>query len=173
MPLNMVTRLLPLLTLLWVQARAADMIYPLITYKCDPGTDTVVVTNSLLKDADGRNYRYSDTEGTYSPWDLVEIEHASDKSRIIKTSNIVKQCTLSSGDYIFTIEPQLFGRDLDGRCGASISTAITISIDGIDILERTAFENFCHGNAPVITKVTTFGKTGEVNIKRIPKYRFY
>lgn len=173
MLLNMVKNLLPLLALSWAQAHAADTIYPLVTYKCDPAMDTVVVTNSLLKDGSGKSYSYSDAEGTYSPWDMVEIDHANDKSRIVKTSKVTKNCKLSSGEYMFTLEPQLFGRNLDGRCGASISSALTITTDGIDVLERTPFENFCHGNAPVIIRVTTFGKTGEVKIKRIPKYRFY
>lgn len=173
MPLKVVTILSPFFALLWVEAYAGEKIYPLVTYKCDPGTDTAVVTNTLLKDGAGETYNYSDAEGSYSPWDLVEIENANDKSRIVKTSKITKACTLSSGEYTFTIEPQLFGRDLDGRCGATISTALTITFDGVDILERTAFENFCHGNAPVVIRITTFGKTGEVKIKRIPKYRFY
>ena len=170
---RLATILLPLLALLQGEAPASERIYPLITYKCDPGADTTIITNSLLTTSEGENYAYSDVEGTYSPWNLVEIEHSSDKSRIVKTSKLTKTCKLSSGEYTLTIEPQLFGRDLNGRCGASISAALTISYDGVDILERTPFENFCHGNAPVIIRITTFGQTGEVKIKRIPKYRFY
>lgn len=175
MPHSVAARLLLLLALLWAKGAVAvdETIYPLITYKCNPGSDVVIITNSLLKSDVGETYNYSDAEGTYSPWDLVEIEHTADKSRIVKTSKLTKQCTLSSGEYTFTIEPQLFGRDLNGRCGASISAALTVTYDGIDILERTPFENFCHGNAPVIIRVTTFGKTSEVKIKRIPKYKFY
>jgi hypothetical protein len=175
MPHSVAAKLLLLPTLLWVQSAVADnkTIYPLVTYSCDPGSDIVKITNSLLKDGTGETYNYSDAEGTYSPWNLVEIDHTPDRSRIVKTHKLIKKCTLSSGEYTFIIEPQLFGRDLNGRCGASISTALTVTHDGIDILERTPFENFCHGNAPVIIRVTTFGRTGEVKIKRIPKYKFY
>ena len=172
---SVAAKLLLLLALLWARAAIADdaTIYPLVTYKCEPESDVVKITNSLLKNGTGETYNYTDDDGTYSPWHLVEIERTADKSRIVKTSNLVKKCTLSSGEYIFTIEPQLFGRDLDGRCGASISTALTVTHNGIDILERTPFENFCHGNAPVIIRVTTFGKTGEVKIVSVPKYKFY
>ena len=38
---------------------------------------------------------------------------------------------------------------------------------------RTAFEEYCHGNVPVITRITVFGKTAEYKIKRIPKSKFY
>ena len=172
---SVTAKLLSLLALFWVQCAVAGdkTIYPLITYQCDPASDLVKITNSLLKNDIGETYNYSEADGTYSPWHLVEIERTPDKTRIVKTKKLIKTCTLSSGEYTFTIEPQLFGRDLKGRCGESISTALTVTYDGIDILERTPFENFCKGNAPVIIRVTTFGKTGEVKIKRIPKYRFY
>jgi len=152
----------------------AEKIYPLVKYKCDVANDVVMVTHSLLKGDIAKNYKYSDADGTYSPWDLVEIDNSNDRSKIVKTRKITKSCELSSGEYTFTIEPQLFGRDLKGRCGASISTALTITAsDGFEVLERTPFENFCKGNAPIVIRVTTFGKTGEVKIKRIPKYKFY
>jgi len=175
MPRSKATILLLLLTLFRVQVAVAGdkAIYPLITYQCDPGSDLVKITNSLLKNDVAETYNYSEADGTYSPWHLVEIERTPDKTRIVKTRKMVKTCTLSSGEYTFTIEPQLFGRDLKGRCGASISTALTVTYDGIDILERTPFENFCMGNTPIIIRVTTFGKTSEVKIKRIPKYKFY
>lgn len=175
MPYSVTAKFLLLPTLFWVQGAVADdkTIYPLITYQCDPGSDLVKITNSLLKGDIGATYNYSEADGTYSPWHLVEIDRTPDRTRIVKTRKMIKKCTLSSGEYTFIIEPQLFSRNLKGRCGASISTALTVTYDGIDILERTPFENFCHGNSPVIIRVTTFGKTGEVKIKRIPKYKFY
>ena len=175
MPRSIVTNMLLVLALFWAQTAFAveKAAYPLITYECNPDSDVVVITNSLLKNGEGETYHYSDADGTYSPWDLVEIDESPDKSRIVKTSKLIKTCTLSSGEYTFTIEPQLFGRDLRGRCGATISTALTVTYDGYDVLERTPFENFCQGNAPIIIRVTTFGKTSEVKIKRIAKYKFY
>lgn len=173
MPCRFVANIFISLALFWGSCAAAETIYPLVTYKCNTGSDTAVITNSLLKDGTGEGYNYSDENGTYSPWDLVEIDRSNNNSKIVKTSQLVKTCKLSSGEYTFTLEPQLFGRDLSGRCGASISTALTVTHDGIDILERTPFENFCFGNAPVIIRVTAFGKTGEVKITKIPKYKFY
>lgn len=152
---------------------AAETLYPLITYKCDTNADIIKITNSLLKSEEGANYNYSDSDGTYSPWDMVEIAQRSDSTRIIRSNKISKVCKLSSGEYTIVLEPQIFNRDLSGQCGASISGAVTITYDGIDLLERTPFENYCHGNAPIITLITVFGKTGEYKIKRIAKYKFY
>ncbi|HHJ34641.1 MAG TPA: hypothetical protein ENJ87_02645 [Gammaproteobacteria bacterium] len=152
---------------------AAETIYPLVTYKCNPDADIITLTNSLLKGGDGASFNYSDANGTYSPWDLVDIDRRANRTRIVRTKKITKVCTLSSGEYTITIEPQIFSRNLSGACGASISSAFTVSHDGLDIRGRTPFENYCRGNAPIITRVTVFGKTGKVKIKRIAKYKFY
>ena len=152
---------------------AGEPVYPLVTYKCNPEADIITLTNTLLKSDEGASYKYSDEDGTYSPWDLVEIDRRTERTRIVKTRKIVKTCTLSSGDYTVTIEPQVFSKNLNGTCGASISSAFTITFDDFDIKERTPFEDYCRGNSPIITRVTVFGKTGEVKIKRIARYKFY
>lgn len=152
---------------------AAEAIYPLITYKCNPEADIITLTNSLLNSSEGAAYKYSDEDGTYSPWDLVEIDRRTERTRIVKTKKIIKTCHLSSGEYTITIEPQIFSRYLKDSCGASISSAFSVSFDDFDVKQRTPFEDYCRGNSPIITRVTVFGKTGEVKIKRIPRYKFY
>ncbi len=154
-------------------ASASEAVYPLVTYKCNPEADIITLTNSLLKNSEGPTYQYSDEKGTYSPWNLVEIDRRPERTRIVKTRKIIKTCKLSSGEYTITIEPQVFSRNLRGTCGSSISSAFTVTFDGFDIKERTPFEDFCRGNSPIITRVTVFGKTGEVKIKRIARYKFY
>ena len=152
---------------------AARDIYPLITYKCDPEADILTITNSLLIGETGASFDYSAENGTYSPWDMVETARLTDTTRIIKSSKVTNACALSNGDYTVILEPQIFSKDLNGQCGSTISGAVTVIFNDNDLLERTAFEDFCHGNAPIITRITVFGKTGDFKIKRIPKYKFY
>jgi hypothetical protein len=154
-------------------ATADETIYPLVTYKCNPDADIITLTNTLLKGAEGASYNYSDEEGTYSPWNLVEIDRRTSHTRIIRTKKITRTCSLSSGEYTITLEPQIFSQNLSDACGASISSAFTISHDGIDIKERTPFEVYCQGNSPIITRVTIFGKTSDVKIKSIARHKFY
>lgn len=154
-------------------AAEAEAIYPLVTYDCNPEADIITLTNSLLKSDEGAAFNYSDEDGTYSPWNLVEIDRRTEHTRIVRTKKITKKCTLSSGEYTITLEPQIFSRNLDGNCGATISSAFTISFDGFDIKERTPFEDYCRGNSPIITRVTVFGKTSEIKTKNIPRYKFY
>ena len=156
-----------------IPANAAEAIYPLISYKCDTEADILTITNSLLKGDAGTNYRYSAEDGTYSPWDMVEIARKTDSTRIIKSSKITNSCKLSRGVYTTVMEPQIFSEDLDGQCGANISGAVTINVNETELLERTAFEDHCKDDAPIITRITVFGKTGEYKIKRIAKYQFY
>jgi hypothetical protein len=162
------------ITLNWaVPASASDAIYPLISYKCDIDADILTITNSLLKGDTGANFRYSSEDGTYSPWDMVEIARKTDSTRIIKSSKVTNRCKLSRGVYTTVLEPQIFSEDLDGKCGDTISGAVTIVLNESELLERTAFEDHCQGDAPIITRITVFGKTGEYKIKRIAKYEFY
>ena len=156
-----------------VPASAADALYPLISYKCDANADILTITNSLLKGDAGTTFNYSAEDGTYSPWDMVEIAHKTDSTRIIKSSKITNSCILSRGEYTTVLEPQIFSEDLDGQCGATISGAVTIVYNESELLERTAFEDHCQGDAPIITRITVFGKTGEYKIKRLAKYEFY
>ena len=147
--------------------------YPLVTYKCNVEDDIITLTNSLLSNEEGPSFKYSDEDGTYSPWELVEVDRKTSRTRVVRTKKITKRCTLSSGEYTLTLEPKVFNRNLSGTCGNSISSAFTVSYDGLDIKERTPFEDYCLGNSPIITRVTVFGKTGEVKIKRIPRHKFY
>jgi hypothetical protein len=156
-----------------VSASAAEAVYPLITYKCNQEADMLTLTNSLLQSDEGATYQYSDEDGTYSPWNLVEIDRKSERTSIVRTSKINRSCKLSTGEYPVSLEPQVFSRDLDSTYGASISSAFIITYDGLDIQERTPFEDFCRGNSPIITRVTVFGKTREVKIKRVPRFSFY
>jgi len=172
MPISMALLLLTI-TSIWTFSATAETLYPLVTYKCNSQADIILITNSLLKPDEGKTFDYSEANGTYSPWDMVEIERRPEKTKIIRTSKVTNTCTLSSGTYTIVLEPQIFSRNLSGRCGESISAAITVMYDGVDLLERTAFEDYCKGNAPVITRVSVFGKTRKVKIKKIPRYKFY
>ena len=164
-----------LLMFAWIDPALSETksINPLITYRCDTESDIIIITNSLLSPQEAETYDFSDASGTYSPWDLITVDHYSKKIKRNKNSKVVKKCTLSSGEYTTIIQPKIFSSDMNATCGSSISGTVTIEYDGFELMERSAFENFCLGNAPIITRISVFGKTSEVKVKRIPKYKFY
>ncbi|MDH3342294.1 MAG: hypothetical protein OEM07_01065 [Gammaproteobacteria bacterium] len=176
---RVISKIILLGSLFWVSgALATNAVnkdsYPLITYKCDVKKDILLVTNSILKDGKEIGFKYSDTDGTYSPWDMVTIED----NVITDTSSIKKECKLSSGAYTIVLEPQVFNprlsdQKLDGFCGATISTAITIVFKNVEIQERKPFEFHCSGNTKVITGVKIIGETGEIKFREVPRYKYY
>ena len=179
MLIKITSKLLFLIPLLWLpNALASNAVgkdsYPLITYKCDTASDTLLITNSILKNGAEIDFNYSDEEGTYSPWDMVKIKN----NNIVDTISIIKECQLSSGKYTIVLEPQVFNpkltdQKLDGFCGATISAALTIVNDDIEVMERKAFEFHCSGNTKIITGVKLIGKTGEIKLRRVPRHKYY
>lgn len=154
---------------LWSSTSFAKDYFPLITYQCDQAKDLILVTNKLLKDGEEKSFKYSDADGTYSPWDLVEIKN----NVIVDSKAITKTCKLSSGEYTVVLEPQIFNHDLTGMCGANISTAITVLSKNVALLERKAFEFHCSGNTKIITGIKVIGKTGEIKTREVPRYKYY
>ncbi len=170
-----ITSKITLLTaLFWVSSFCASNVFakdsfPLITYKCDTAKDILLVTNTLLKDGKEKTFKFSDADGTYSPWNMVKIKN----NKIIDSRSIRKDCKLSSANYSIILEPQIFNNNLDGFCGAVVSTAITILANDEVIKERKAFEFHCSGNTKIITGVKVIGKTGEIKIRAVPRHKYY
>lgn len=169
MLLKTMSKLTLLIVLFWTSSIFAKDTFPLITYECNSAKDFLLVTNTLLKDGKEKDFKYSDTDGTYSPWDMVKIKD----NKIIDSSSVKKECQLSSVKYTVILEPQIFTHSLDGVCGATLSTAITIMTNNEIIQDRRAFEFHCRGNVKVITGLKVIGKTGEIKIRAVPRYMYY
>jgi len=65
-----------------------EVSYPLVTYKCNVEDDIITLTNSLLPEDEGPTFKYSDENGTYSPWDLVEISQSPSRTRVVRTKKL-------------------------------------------------------------------------------------
>ena len=148
--------------------------YPLITYKCDTDKNILLITNTMLKGGQEKDFKYSDEDGTYSPWDMVTIKN----NTITDSKSVKKECKLKSAQYTVVLEPQVFNpklanQQLDGFCGATISAAVTIVSDDIELLERKALEFHCSGNTKIITGIKLIDKTGEIKIREVPRHKYY
>jgi hypothetical protein len=165
--------LLLLTSLFWTSATRAETFYPLITYHCDTKANVISITNTMLHGDKGKNFHYSDADGTYSPWQMVDTKKVDGQRKVTHKRKITKICKLSSGEYTVTLDPQTFFDEPGDHCGDTISAAVTIDHVDDEILERRPFEGFCLGNAPIIKQIIVSGKTAEVKIKHIPKYMYY
>ncbi|TNF35016.1 MAG: hypothetical protein EP315_06505 [Gammaproteobacteria bacterium] len=152
---------------------ALAAIYPIITYTCDPDEDVLKVKNEVKYDDEGRNFVYSEKDGTYNPWDWVRIEDRGERRLVSESKRIELSCQLSNNLYKVLLQPKIFNANYLGGCGDRISVIVTIFRGGSIVLERKEFESYCHGNAPVVRGVKVFGKSGELKIVEIPKHEFY
>lgn len=148
-------------------------IYPVITYTCDPDEDVLKVKNEVKYDDEGKNFAYSETDGTYNPWDWVSIVDRGERKLISENKKIELSCQLSNNLYKVILQPKIFNTNYLGNCGDRISVTVTIFRGGSVILEHKDFEQYCHGNAPVVRGVKVFGKSGEIKVVEIPKHQFY
>ncbi len=163
-----------LICLFWVSGfytlnAVAKDYFPLLTYECNTAKDFLLITNTLLKDGKEKDFKYSDADGTYSLWDLVDIK----AGKIVDVRSITKECALSSKKFTVVLEPQIFNYNLTGRCGATLSAAVTILANNVTVMERKPFEFHCLGNVAIITGVKVIGNTGEIKTRTEPKYKYY
>ena len=149
----------------------AAKVYPIITYSCDPGSDTLKIKNEVKWDNEGAKFKYSPQDGIYNPWDWVQIVNIQGYHHVKQSGSVERSCQLASGLYKVLIEPKIFNGNYDGKCGDRLSVKVSITRDGAELLTDQEFETFCHGNAPVVRgiKVTN----GKLKVVKIPKASFY
>jgi hypothetical protein len=148
----------------------ADWWEPVIRYACDRNKGTLHISNTGQYN---QAFPFSATDGTYSPWALVTYADPPYNATIAGTQSIQKTCRLNKHSYRVLLEPQVFNYNRLGRCGAAISGAVTLYRGRALLLKRTAFEQDCHDNLPVITTVEVNGKTGIVTLHTVEKQKFY
>ena len=151
-------------------AVAAEQLYPVVTYVCSPDEDAIKIKNEVKWGNEGKAIKYSDEEGIYNPWDWVGRDEAGNytEEKMIELS-----CQLNKNIYKILIKPKLFSTHPSDKCGDRVSATISVIRGGSILLDRKDFESFCHGNAPIIRGIKVEGKTGEVKLYPVPKYKFY
>ena len=159
--------------LLLTPAAKASQAYPVITYTCDPEKDVLKIRNEIKWGDEGKNFSYSDEQGTYNPWDWVAVREQAGRLLASQSKSVELSCQLSSNLYKVILEPKIFNVNKSGRCGDKLSVKVTVLRGGSALLDSKELEQFCHGNAPIIMGVKVFGKAGRVKLFKVPKHQFY
>lgn len=156
-----------------LSAGAEDM-YPVITYECNTAENVLKIKNEVKWDEEGRNFKYSAADGTYNPWDWVDVVKVAEGGKLInKKPPLELSCQLGKFTYRVVLEAKVFNRNYDGNCGNRLSVIASIFRGGNLLVDSKEFESFCHGNAPVVRGIKITGDTGEVKIVTVPKHQFY
>lgn len=153
----------------------ADKVYPVITYTCDVAADVIKIKNEVKWNEEGEAVKYFEEENNavFNPWNWVTTETTVTKKMTRATGMAEKNCQLSSGIYKIILQPHIFNPNTDGKCGDQISILVTVLRGGTELLSKQEFQDFCHGNSPVIRGIKVQGDTGDVKIFKVARHKFY
>jgi len=170
---SLVSRALFIICISQVPAVWADQPYPIITYTCDQKKDELKIKNEVKWGEAGKNFAFSVADGTYNPWDWVQIEDRSKRRLARQSKSVELSCELSGTVYRVVLQPKLFNPDVNGQCGDRLSAKVSIYMDKAILFENKELEKFCRGNAQVIRGIKVFGKKRQVKLYQVPKHKFY
>lgn len=151
----------------------SERTYPIITYTCDSKDDVLKIKNEVKWGEAGKNFAFSAKNGTYNPWQWVEIVDRNDRKLVRQTKSIELNCKLSGIVYRVVLEPRLFNPDFNGMCGKKLSVKVSVYAGNDVLLKSKEMERFCRGNTKVIRGIKVYGKTRRVKLYEVPRHKFY
>jgi hypothetical protein len=159
--------------LLYLPSAFADQVYPVITYTCDEKADVLKIKNEAKWGEVGENFKFSEADGIYNPWDWVEMEDRGSRRLVRQSKSVELTCKLSGVTYKVVLEPKLFNPNYFGKCGDKLSAKVSIYMGKDILLENKALEQFCHGNAKIIRGIKVYGAKRKLKLYKIAKHKFY
>lgn len=161
-----------MLTPAYVQA-ADERAWPIITFTCDKDKNEVKIKNEVKWGDAGKSFPFNAAQGTYNPWELVNIIESGKRKLTSEKEQLKLKCTLGKAEYLFVVKPKIFNPNFDGQCGDRLSVMVTIYKGAAILIEDKAMEKFCHGNAPVLRGIKVLGANSKVKLYEVPRSRFY
>lgn len=156
----------------FVQAEE-ERAWPIITFTCDKAKNEVKIKNEVKWGKTGKNFPFLAEQGTYNPWDLVNIVDRGERRLVSEKQQLELKCKLAKGDYRFVVRPKIFNPNFYGKCGDRLSVMVTIYKNKSILIKNKDMEKFCRGNSPVIRGIKVLGANSKVKLYEIPRSRFY
>jgi hypothetical protein len=144
----------------------ANELNRVISYTCDRQNYQINIGYEVIV---GTQPKYFDAElsGKYDPGSLIDIVDDGDKTVVVWSGSIKKECDINKRKYTIIIEPQVFNTNVLGRCGAALSGAAIVYRKNKVVLERTPFEEDCNDLKPMITNISIDVTKEEIIITRV------
>jgi len=152
---------------------AEQRAWPIITFTCDKAKNEVKIKNEVKWGEKGENFPFNVAQGTYNPWDLVNIEERGDYKLVSEKAQLDLSCELKGIKYRFKVRPKIFNVNGNGTCGDRLSVKISVFKDQSILLEDKDMEPFCHGNTPILRGIKLEGGSNKVKLYEIPRSRFF
>lgn len=150
-----------------------DRAWPIITFTCDQVKKEVKLKNEVKWGTAGEKFPFSTEQGTYNPWDLVDIKDYGERKLVSGKSELVLKCNLGPTKYTFLVKPKIFNPNFNGKCGDRLSVKVTIRKNSSTLIENKDMESFCHGNTPVLRGIKVIGANSKVKLYKVARSRFY
>lgn len=152
---------------------AEERAWPIITFTCDKAKNEVKIKNEVKWGSAGKGFPFNAEQGTYNPWDLVNIVDRGKRRLISEKKKLELKCQLEEAEYTFVISPKIFNVNFNGKCGNRLSVKVSILKGSSVLIEDRAMEKFCHGNAPVLKGIKVKASNNKVKFYEVSRSRFY
>jgi len=151
----------------------ADRAWPILTFTCDKAKNEVKLKNEVIWGKAGEKFPFSAEQGTYNPWDLVNIVERGPRKLVSEKTQLNLRCRLSKSEYTIVIKPKIFNPNFYGKCGDRLSAKVSIYNGAAELISDKDMEKFCHGNSPVLRGIKVKGSNSKVKLYEIARSRFY
>jgi len=146
--------------------------WPIITFTCDKSKNEVKLKNEIKWGEKGERFPFSAEQGTYNPWELVEMEDRGIRTLVSEKKTLDLRCELKGSVYRFVIRPKIFNPNFKARCGDRLSVKVSVYKDKYTILENKDMEPYCHGNTLILRGIKVQGGSNKVKLYEVPRSRF-
>jgi hypothetical protein len=153
------------------QARA-DWFHTMVRFECLRSENKIVITHLGAYNEAGEAMLKNKKSNEWDPWQLVKARDDKDGTRIIGIQKVKKTCRLSDGTYIVVIRPVPGNYNIQGSCGAHMSSGVSISRGKKKIFDSD-FEGDCHDMSPITTEVTVRAGSDTADTKSVKWDDFY
>jgi len=156
----------------WSVSADSSRAWPIITFTCDKSKNEVKLKNEIKWGEKGERFPFSEEQGTYNPWELVEMEDRGTRTLVSEKKTLDLSCELKATNYRFVIRPKIFNPNFKGRCGDRLSVKVSVYKDKYTILENKDMEPYCHGNTLILRGIKVQGGSNKVKLYEVPRSRF-
>lgn len=157
----------------FVASAEEQQVWPIISFTCDKANNILKLKNEVKWGEAGKYFPFNSEQGTYNPWDLVNIEQREGVLTVVEISQWHFKCELSGFEYTLNIRPKIFNADYNGTCGRRLSVSVSVYKGAAEILKDKSMVEFCHGNAPVLRGIKIAGGSSDVKQYKVSRARFY
>jgi hypothetical protein len=124
---------------------------PSVGITCDRHANLIRL-NYLWRDYAG--FELPDAKEWISTSTLVTVEGAdTERPRWKAKAPITRKCQIGGKSYVVMVEPHIYSHNLQGRCGAGISAAVSVKQAESLIVKRTPFHTDCF-STDIIAELT-------------------